>query len=99
MGSCVRLARERAGGGKHADMPSEGWSQIVLTDHGFTRIVVMKSKRYRGGMGTDLRMRRWLERTRGFDFHGGDLAAGRLRAGEALDGYARQVFDAHDEGR
>jgi hypothetical protein len=53
---------------------------------------------------TDLRkLQGWLEKIRKLDFYGAPLcaeAADRLRACEALlDGYAKQVFDAHDENR
>lgn len=52
----------------------------------------------------DLRkLQDWLEKIRKLDFYGASLAleaAERLRACEVLlDGYARQVFEAHDENR
>lgn len=51
---------------------------------------------------TDLKkLQGWLEKIRKLDFYGGTLAeeaAERLRGCKALlDGYAQQVFDAHDE--
>lgn len=53
---------------------------------------------------TDLRkLQGWLEKIRKLDFYGGTLAAKaaeRLRVcEEALEGYAKRVFDAHDENR
>lgn len=53
---------------------------------------------------TDLRkLQGWLEKIRKLDFYGAPLAAEaaqRLRGCEALlDGYAKQVFEAHDENR
>lgn len=45
----------------------------------------------------------WLEKIKKLDFYGGGLAgeaAERLKRCESLlDGYARQVFEAHDENR
>jgi hypothetical protein len=53
---------------------------------------------------TDLRkLQGWFEKIRKLDFYGATLAADaaeRLRGcEELLDGYARQVFEAHDENR
>lgn len=53
---------------------------------------------------TDLKkLQGWLEKIRKLDFYQATLAGEaeqRLRACEALlDGYARRVFDAHDENR
>lgn len=53
---------------------------------------------------TDLKkLQGWLEKIRKLDFYGAPLAeeaVARLQACEALlDGYARRVFDAHDENR
>lgn len=45
----------------------------------------------------------WLEKIKKLDFYGADLAkeaTGLLRASEALlEGYAQQVFEAHEENR
>jgi hypothetical protein len=53
---------------------------------------------------TDLKkLQGWLEKIKKLDFYGAALsaeAAERLRACETLlDGYAKRVFDAHDENR
>jgi hypothetical protein len=53
---------------------------------------------------TDLKkLQGWLEKIKKLDFYGGTLAeeaTERLKACEALlDGYAQQVFDAHEENR
>lgn len=53
---------------------------------------------------TDLgKLQSWLEKIRKLDFYGAPLAAEaaeRLRACETLlDGYAKQVFEVHDENR